>query len=146
MSSSLHTLRNKFFVGDYKAVISIIEVGKFGNDVKEEIETIKYRSLLNTNKIQQILDDIPSSEEQPHLKAIRILGEYVLPSSTDDFRKSILEKLNREENIVRNSQSPVFRIVQSTILTSEDDLEKAYKVLTLIPTETLEMFNLVMLF
>lgn len=142
MADQLFNIRSKFFVGDYSQVLGLVGAGSFDDSVKEELETIKYRSLINLNNIEQVLNDISPSEEQPHLSAIRSLAVFLSPSTTEEQRKAIISSFDNEKLQKKNALSSTYSIIYALILSGADQLENAYSVLAGISNESLETLSL----
>lgn len=142
MTDPLFNIRSKFFVGDYSQVLNLINVGNFDDSVKEELETIKYRSLINLNNLDEVLNSISPSEEQSHLSAVRNLALFLSPTTTEEQRRNIISSFNNEKLQTRNALSVTYNVIYALILAGADQPESAYSILASISNESLETLSL----
>jgi hypothetical protein len=141
-TDSLLGLRSRFQIGDFTGVVEAITKGKFGEECKEELETILFRSMISLGNSQDVLKSLnPSTDSIPHLLAMRLLAEYYKPSATPASCQAVIEQLSKAEAVAKYAQSIYFRIAQASILIADEKYEQALQALAHTPTETLEMFS-----
>lgn len=137
----VHNIRTRFQVGDFKYVIESQKKGRFGEDIKDEMQFLMYRSMISIGQAENVLKSIDNSQDlPPHLISARYLAEYYLPAGKDEDRNKVLESMKEAEKNPVLSQSLYFRIAHATVLMSECKFEEALKILFDAHTETLEMF------
>ena len=140
-NSALHSIRTHFQTGDYNYLFKLQKEGRVPSEGKEEFMFLLYRSMISTGKSDQVLKEIPSSEDLPeHLLSSRLLASYYLPTGTDSDRAQVVNQLKQLENNPQCSQSLFFHIVEAIILINEENYESALECLYNSPSETLEMY------
>ncbi|KAI8974642.1 coatomer epsilon subunit-domain-containing protein [Pilobolus umbonatus] len=122
--SILFGIRNLFALGNYQTVINEVSSRPlFSSELKLEAKCYLYRAYLAQKKYNLVLNDIPSTTDEPSLLAIRLLASY--HQQPGQQVKEATELLESGSNRIH----PVIQVMVATLLVLAGHLEDALRVL-----------------
>lgn len=140
---SLHTLRTRFQTGDYQYILDAHTKNQFPEEPKDELSFLLYRSMINLGKAEEVLAELPKTDDlPPHLVSARYLASYYVSSASQEDRSAVVASMQQNKDVPQYSQSLYFHIAYSVILMNEERFEDALSYLYSAPTESLENLSL----
>ncbi|KAH7817269.1 Coatomer subunit epsilon (CopE) [Monocercomonoides exilis] len=140
---SISALRSRFHIGDFTNVIESSKRGKFGEELREEVNVMMYRSMISLGQAQEVLSMLSASDKNaPQLILLKSLAAYFVKTATDEDRKAIVEQFSEFDSDPQIKETVHYPLIASCIFLNEDMYETAYRILKEAPHETLEVISM----
>lgn len=145
-TDSIQGLRSRFQVGDFYNVVDIARKGKFGEEYKEEVEFIMFRSLISLGKADEVKNTLNSSTDAlPHLLTSRLLALFYLSKNSNEERNTIIEQFTKAKLNPKYNQSLTFHLGEASVFINEGKYEEALNSLDQVENN-LEVFEIYLKF
>ncbi|KAK2962518.1 Coatomer subunit epsilon (CopE) [Blattamonas nauphoetae] len=142
-SSTLAQARSRFQVGDFQGTLDKIEASSIPPFTNEEIDSLRFRSLVLLNKSEQAIKELSNSDQSlPHLSALLAFSRSSSPETTLEQKQNILKELSVNETKPGWGDNLTFRTVQSLLCTQCNELTDSLKSLLLSNRDQLEILSL----